>query len=611
MILHALHEYYNRKLILNQIDPIGFITKEIDFFVLIDKDGNYVDFENLRSQIGKRIKGTPFRVPSIGKQAQKHDNSGKDANLLWDKAEFVLGIGNNGKNKLEAFIKTIKEYYPSPNEDIHAILMFYEKQLSYKIPFKEIIENNEIGEIIRTGDPILTFKVNRKDIPITSESHTQSAINNKIDTVQLIGTCLITGDTNIPIENTHTVTKGIKGTQTSGANIVSFNKPSFLSYNKKQSENAPISKKASAAYTKALQNLIDSEHNKIRTADSTIVFWAEKKTEEINPEEIFPWIIAMQKTEKDDPDAGVNKIKTFIESIHTGQFVNQKTEHFYVLGLAPNAARIAVRFWKAPSVEDFGKNIKQHFEDFEIVSSDNKNKFISLYEILASVSVETNKRDKPNIIYYRGKVYDVLPQLAGQVVEAVLDNYLYPQSLIQQCIIRIRAEASKKDKNGKLIPNVTRTRTAVLKAYLNRKNRIQKLNQKEITMSLDTNNTDVAYRIGRLFATLEKIQEEANPGINTTIRDRYYGAASSSPITVFPRLLSLKNSLLKKLSEGRKINFEKLIGEILSDVKSFPTNLSLNEQAGFAIGYYHQRQDFFTSKSHKNEDQSNNQIKEN
>lgn len=192
---------------------------------------------------------------------------------------------------------------------------------------------------------------------------------------------------------------------------------------------------------------------------------------------------------------------------------------------------------------------------------------------------------------------NVPPNLAGAVIESIIDGKPYPQSLMQQCIRRIRAEQ-----------NVNRARAAILKAYLNRKIRIQKLKQKEITMSLDLNNTNVAYRTGRLFATLEKIQEEANPGINATIRDRYYGAASSSPVTVFPRLLSLKNSHLKKLNDGRKIYFEKLIGEIVSEISSFPTNLSLNEQANFAIGYYHQRQDFFTKKSDKeeNENISNN-----
>lgn len=607
MILQALYEYYQRKLFLNQIDPIGFITKEIDFIIKIDFEGNYLGFENDQIPAGKKFRGTDRRVPAIGKQAQKHDNSGNDANLLWDKSEFVFGVGKNGKNKLNAFIKTIRDYYPNPPESVAAILRFYEKELTKEYPFESILENKEIGELVKKGSPILTFRLNDNKTLVINENHVEEAIKNKIQDNIKLGTCLITGETNVPIEYTHMVIKGIIGSKSSGANLISFNKPSFLSYHKEQSENAPVSKPAAEAYTKALQTLIDSDHNKIKVADSTIVFWAEKETKEINPEEIFPWVIAMQKSEKDDPNAGVNKIKKLFEAIQTGQLSSERTNHFYVLGLAPNAARISVRFWKAPSLEDFGKNIKQHFEDFDIVGRDNESKYPSLYEILSAVSLETNKRDKPNIIFHRGRAYDVLPQLAGQVVEAVIDNYLYPQSLMQQCLIRIRAEASKKDKSGKLIQNANRTRAAILKACLNRKIRIQKLNQKEITMSLDPNNTNVAYRTGRLFAVLEKIQEEsAHPvKLNATIRDRYYGAASSSPITVFPRLLSLKNSHLKKLGEGRKINFEKLIGEIISEISSFPTNLSLNEQANFAIGYYHQRQDFFTKKSDKEETEKN------
>ena len=607
MILQALYEYYQRKLALNQIDPLGFITKEIDFIIIIDSEGNYIDFENHQIQIDKKFRGTHFRVPAIGKQAFKHDNSGNDANLLWDKSEFVFGVGKNGENKLNAFLKTINDYYPSPPENVEAILRFYEKELTKEDPFESILKNKEIGELVKKGSPIFTFRLNGDKTLVVNKSHVEEAIKNKIKDNIKLGTCLITGETNIPIEKTHMVIKGIVGSQTAGANLISFNKPSFLSYHKKQSENAPVSKKAAEAYTKALQNLVDSEHNKIRVSDSTIVFWSEKQTTEINPEEIFPWIIAMQKDDKGDPAAGVNKIKKLFEAIQTGQLSTERTNHFYVLGLSPNAARISVRFWKAPSLEDFGKNIKQHFEDFDIERRDYESKYLSLYEILSAVSLETNKRDKPNIIFHRGKAYDVLPQLAGQVVEAVLDNYLYPQSLMQQCLIRIRAEASKKDKNGKLIPNVNRARAAILKAYLNRKIRIQKLNQKEITMSLDPNNTNVAYRTGRLFAVLEKIQEESagSTKLNATIRDRYYGAASSSPITVFPRLLSLKNSHLKKLNDGRKIYFEKLIGEIISEISSFPTNLSLNEQANFAIGYYHQRQDFFTKKSDKEENENN------
>lgn len=596
MILQALYDYYNRKLAINEIDPIGFLTKEIDFIVIINSKGDYVDFENHQLQIGKRIRGTPFRVPAIGKQALKHDNSGKDANLLWDKAEFVFGVGKNGNNKLNYFLETINYYYPSPLADVQAILKFYEKEMLKEYPFEMILENQEIGELVKTGKPNVTFKIDGKKIPIINETHISEAITDKKPEKIKLGTCLITGDTNVPIEKTHMVTKGIKGSQTSGANLISFNKPSFLSYRKEQSENAPVSTTSAESYTKALQSLIDSEHNRVRVADSTIVYWTEKKTEDVNPEEMFSFLVS-QKPDEDNPDKNVDRIKNLFKAIETGQFANESTNHFYVLGLSPNAARISVRFWKAPSVEDFGKNIKKHFDDFEIVHGSKDHKYLSLYQILSSTALAY-------------KMDNVPPNLAGAVIESIIDGTPYPRTLMQQCVRRIRAEASKKDQNGKSIQNVNRTRAAILKAYLNRFNKIHNKNEKEITMGLDPNNTNVAYRIGRLFAVLEKIQETASSNLNATIRDRYYVAASTSPITVFPRLLALKNAHLKsdKISKGSKVYYEKLIGEIISEILSFPTNLPLNDQAQFAIGYYHQRQDFFTKKSEKEvlEIESNN-----
>ena len=579
MILQALYEYYNRKLAINEIDPIGFLTKEIDFIVIINSEGDYIDFENHQVQTGKKFRGTPFRVPAIGKQALKHDNSGNDANLLWDKSEFVFGIGKNGRNKLNSFIDIINYYYSSLPADIKAILLFYKKEMTKEYPFKMVLENQEIGEFVKSGKPNITFKINSKKIPIINETHINKAIEDKKPEKIKLGTCLITGESNVPIESTHMVTKGIIGSQTSGANLISFNKPSFLSYYKHQSENAPVSKTSAEAYTKALQSLINSKHNKVRVADATIVFWAEKETEEVNPEEMFSFLVA-QKKDEDNPDKGVQVIESFISSIFTGKLSSETTNHFYVLGLSPNAARISVRFWKAPSVEDFGQNIKKHFDDFAIIHGPKEHKYLSLYQILSSTALGY-------------KMDNVPPNLAGSVIESIIDGTPYPRILMQQCIRRIRAEQY-----------VNRTRAAILKAYLNRFSKIHNKNEKEITMGLDPTNKNVSYGIGRLFAVLEKIQEEANPGINATIRDRYYGAASSSPITVFPRLLSLKNSHLKKLNHGRKIYFEKLIGDVIAELPSFPTNLVLDEQANFAIGYYHQRQDFFTKKSDKEEKES-------
>ena len=596
MILQALYDYYKRKLAKNEIDPIGFITKEIDFIVIINSEGDYVDFENHQLQMGKRIRGTPFRVPAIGKQALKHDNSGKDANLFWDKAEFVFGVGKKGKNKLNYFLKTIKEYYPFPLADVKSILRFYEKENAKEYPFNIILENQEIGELVKTGKPNVTFKIDGNKIPITNETHISKAMGNKKQEEVKLGTCLMTGDTNVPIEITHMVTKGIKGSQTSGANLISFNKPSFLSYRKEQSENAPVSTTSAESYTKALQSLIDSEHNRVRIADTTIVFWAEKQTEEVNPEEMFAFLVS-QKAEEDNPDKNIDRIKKLFKAIETGQLAHESTNHFYVLGLSPNAARISVRFWKAPSVEDFGQNIKKHFDDFEIVHGPKDQKYLSLYEILSSISLETKKRDKPNVIYFRGKFYDVIPNLAGAFIEAIIDGSQYPLTLLQQCIIRIRAEASKKDKNGKIIPNVSYSRAAILRACLNRKFKILNSINKEIKMSLDKTNNNIGYLLGRLFAIIERAQFVSNgyKEPNAGVRDRFWGSFSSSPISVLPIIEKLYGHHLKKIKNSQKYYEAKSLEENKKEIvnklepEKIPAHLTLDEQALFSIGYYHQK----------------------
>jgi CRISPR-associated protein Csd1 len=615
MILKALYDFYERKLAIDKIEPIGFAKKEIDYFVIIDQDGNYVDFEKLQIPKGKKFSGTPFTVPSIGKQVQKHDNSGEDANLLWDKSEFVLGVGNNGRKKLSSFIKTISQFYPDPPEDIKALQNFYDKELLKIKPFETITDNSEIGEIIKTGSPILSFKIKGNATPICSQQHVKQAVENKAETDLKYGTCLITGQVNVPIEKNHIVVKRIIGSQTSGANLVSFNKPSSLSYHKDQSYNAPTSKYAAEAYTKSLQQLVDSEHNKKRVADTTILFWSEKKSEEIAPEEeAFAWLIAAQKIDDDNPDRGVDKIEKFIDSIFTGNYQQAKTNHFFVLGLSPNAARISVRFWKTPSVENFGLNIKKHFEDFKIIHGPQEQKYLSLYEILSSVSIVTNKRDKPNVIFFRGKAYDVIPNLSGQLVEAIIDGSQYPLNLVQQCIIRMRAEASKKDKNGKTIPNVNYARAAILKAYLNRFNRIHKQNQKEITMSLDKTNTNVGYLLGRLFSVIERAQFVSNnyKEPNAGIRDRFFGSFSSSPISVLPIIEKLYGHHLKKIKNSQKFFETKILDEnkkeIIDKLKpsEIPAHLTLQQQALFTIGYYHQKQELESFKSNKKENSSTN-----
>lgn len=275
---------------------------------------------------------------------------------------------------------------------------------------------------------------------------------------------------------------------------------------------------------------------------------------------------------KDDPDRNVRAVTSLYKAIDQGLLENDEGRaKFFVLGLAPNAARIAIRFWHHGTVAEMAVRIRQHFDDLAIARSPHDPPYLSLFRLLVSVAT-------------LGKADNIPPNLGGEMMRSVLADLPYPHTLLAAAVRRIRAEHE-----------VTYPRTAVLKACINRATRYTHTEIKEeLKVSLDESNINTGYRLGRLFAVLEKIQEEANPGINATIRDRYYGAASSTPVTVFPTLLKLKNHHLSKLeNRGRAVNLEKRIGEIMDGINDFPTQLPLADQGRFAVGYYHQRQDFF------------------
>jgi CRISPR-associated protein Csd1 len=245
-----------------------------------------------------------------------------------------------------------------------------------------------------------------------------------------------------------------------------------------------------------------------------------------------------------------------------------------VLGLAPNAARIAIRLWVVGTVAEISLRTKQYFDELAIAHTTKDTPYLPLFRILVNIAVQSKSENIP-------------PNLAGDVMRSILSGRPYPFTLLSAAVRRCRSEQ-----------HVKYPRAAIIKAYLNRYSQ-----KEEITVSLDRNNSNAAYRLGRLFAVLEKIQEEANPGINATILDRYYGAASANPVSVFATLLKLKNHHLAKLDNpGRKTNFEKLLGEIFSELPAdLPSNLSLQDQGRFAVGYYHQRQDFFTKRDSHDE----------
>lgn len=581
MILQALKEYYDRKLKEGLIAQDGWIRGGIDFLINLDCDGEIQDIADLRGLEGKKKISHPIDVPNIGNQALKHSNSGKDANLLWDNASFVFGLGDKGDMRLQSMIQAIDKWLVETNDiGVIAVRKFFKNGLENRNHFDIALSHSEYGQLLKEGNAKISFCVPQTNLKVVF--HSSDVVNalkkvgsndeEKSETTA-IGECLVTGEKNVVIEMTHPVIKGVWGAQSSGACIVSFNKDTFNSYAKVQSLNAPVSKIVASQYGKALNTLLDSSKQCIHVGDASIVFWSKKKSSFESDFSFF-----FKEPEKDNPDKGVQKVKALFESVKSGAyFDNDGDNHrFYILGLAPNAARIAVRFWKVGTIFEFATRIKQYFQDFAIIKPPKEPEFYSAWRIMVNISIQDKSENIP-------------PNIAGEFMRSILDGTPYPATLLQAVIRRIRSDTENR---------VKPVRAALIKAYLNRYYRFYpNQNYKEVNMELDTSQPSMGYQLGRLFSALERIQEEANPGINATIRERFYGAACATPVTVFANLLRLKNHHLAKLAnKGRVVNFERLLAEIICKISGFPAHLDLHEQGRFAIGYYHQRQDFFTKK---------------
>lgn len=553
MILHALAQYYERKSGVEKggLPQPGFERKNIPFIIEISDQGTFI-----QPRVTDRdSSSSEYFVPQGVKKT-----SGVAANLLWDNAEYALGLTLKGNperviKQHEAFVERIRALEEPAKSDkgIQALLCFLENF------DPSTLKENPHWEFLQSN-PNISFKLQDDNCLICERQNViDSLINNKGENSQN-SVCLVTGDDDAT-ERLHPAIKGVWGAQSSGANIVSFNLDSFTSYGKSQGLNAPVGKHASFTYTTALNHLLrKGSEQRFQVGDASTVCWSAKRH---NLESDFA-TIWRTTTIKDDPDKYTDAVKAVFKSVGRGSLAEGDDIPFYVLGLAPNASRIAIRFWLAGTVTEFSTRIKEHFDHLEIVRGQNELEYLPLFLLLVNTAVQ-------------GKADNIPPNLGGETMRTILAGQPYPYTLFAAAIRRCKATQ-----------HVNYPRAAIIKAYLN------KFHHKEVLkVALDKENTDPAYRLGRLFATLEKIQEEA--GISSTIKDRYYGAASSNPVSVFSTLLKLSNHHLAKLeNRGRKTNFEKLLNEIMTDIPpDLPTSLSLQAQGKFAVGYYHQRQDFF------------------
>jgi CRISPR-associated protein Csd1 len=566
MILKALYDYYERK---GDLPRKGMELKEIGFLIVIDKEGNFVRFEDRRID---RNKAQSFLV-------KKHVNrtSAPLANYLYDNSAYVLGYSEKGDDEkcfdtFKSKVKSILQEYPH-NDDIKAIDLFYknDREALLKI-FKQDVLWNEIEKNLNKKFSTFSFLIEGESTIVASKTE---LINTDDDKDSEGGQmCLVSGMRgNIVETTTATMIPGSLAT----AKLVSFQVSSgYDSYGKNKGYNAPISEDAEFAYTTALNHLLRSDsQNKFIIGNRTFVFWASKDDEAGKQAEESLWDMLGFK-DNDDPDKNIINVRKAFESIYSGSIKTTLDDRFYILGLAPNSARIAVTYWADIPLKDFSEMILRHFKDMEIVDTRKEKKpYFGLHSLLATVSLE-------------GKSSNVSPNLPDAVVKSIFQGLPYPQTLFASCIRRIRAEQ-----------NISITRAAILKSYLNRLN---DNNNNKLTVMLDTSNTNQGYLCGRLFAVLDKIQDDANN--QRSIKERYINSASATPAAVFSTILNLSLHHSAKLNEGRSVYYEKIKQEIVDKISAdgFPAHLDLQDQGRFFVGYYHQMQWFYTKNSDKEVD---------
>lgn len=585
MILQALTAYYEQLVRLGKLSAPGWDDSfKVSYELRLNDAGQLLRVVSLLTEktVGKKTVLAPraMRVPAHEKRS-----SGIAANFLCDNSTYLLGADEKGKPERAAdcfkacakLHHTILDGVDSPAA--RALLAYFDSWDPAQAAAHPLLAE-QWKEI--TGNANLIFGYEAAD-------HSHSFVNddpaiqnawqthyNDRSADSDMGQCLITGKY-APIERTHPNISGVPGAQSSGAALVSFNAPAFCSYGHEQGDNAPVSKYAAFAYTTALNRLLADRNHCKHVGDTTILCWAE------NAEPVYQDAMSMFLFGADEA-TGIQEsdVQAALKRLSAGQTVPflekelSPDQHFYLLGLAPNAARLSVRFFLRDTFGCFAQNLQKHADEMEIDCSE-KEKFRSL-PIWAVVNETT--RTVP------GQPAKPSPQLAGDLLRAVLTGGRYPATLLNGVTLRIRAEQ-----------NVTRGRAAVIKAYYLR-NYPTELNKEVYTVSLNE-TTNVPYLLGRLFSVLEAVQKAANPGINTTIKDRYFNAACATPGMSFPTLLRLSQKHLRKLNDGLATHYDKQITELMAQLpeSGFPARLSLPDQGKFTIGYYHQTQKRYVKKN--------------
>lgn len=580
MILQALTAYYEQLLRTGQISAPGWENQfKVSYWLRINAEGQLIDLVDCRQMVprGKKEVLAPreMAVPAHVKRA-----SGIAANFLCDNSTYLLGADEKGKpeRSIQCFEACAKLHHAILNgvdsPAARAVLAFFDHWKPEEASAHPLLADRW-KDITGNANLLFDYEGPEGSILSTEDEAIRAAwqrhYNSASPDAPLVQ-CLVTGQ-QAPAARLHPSIKGVPGAQVAGAALVSFNAPAFCSYGHEQGENAPVSEYAAFAYTTALNTLLASRDHCRILGDTAVVCWAENASPSCCMMAMFG-IPENHGLTEDDLSKALDNLAKGQPCSWMGEDL-QPGQHFYVLGLSPNAARISVRFFYRDTMGKFAAHLQQHAKALEIDRPPyDQEPLISISKIVRETLNFKERNPKPS------------PQLSGALLRAALTGAPYPSTLLHSIASRIHADQ-------KVTPN----RAAILKAYYLR-NASTLSNHKEILdMKLNDDSNYCPYVLGRLFATLEHIQSDANSEINTTIRDRYFNAACETPEVVFPTLINLAQKHLKKLTPAQQINYNKLLTHLFSKIdETLPAHTTLPEQGAFQIGYYHQMRKFYTKK---------------
>lgn len=586
MILQSLVPYYEVLAEQGKVERPGWCEANVSFGLDLSEEGELLGVTPLKKmeERGKKNAWVPqkIRVPQMLTRS-----SGTVSNFLCDNTSYLLGVDKKGKPERakecfecakEKHLEILKEVDSPSAKAVKAYFDSWQPELT----LENTILEPYLEEMMAGAN--LIFSVNGGYVQEDKEVQTAWEAYREQDEQEMEGVCLVTGQ-RTSIARIHANIKGLQGAQSSGAALVSFNAPSFESYGKTQSYNAPVGNYAVYAYTTALNYLLRDRRRMAYIGDTAVVYWAESGEDEYR--DVFA-AVSDPITDNQELVHGVFKNLELGKAVDADSVERElnPNQKFYILGIGPNAARIAVRFFYVDTFGNILKHIKEHYDRMEIVRpATDSLEYLGVWRMLQETVNQKSKDKKP------------AGNLTAEVYRSIITGGRYPNALYEAVLGRIRSD---QDDDERRIYKVTRGKAAIIKAFLLRNTNHEK---EDLTVAVNENSENTAYVLGREFAVLEEIQEKANPGINATIKDRYFNGACATPAIIFPILFRLKNSHIRKLeSKGIRIYYETMLTELQGKLKigedgsAYPKRLSLEEQGAFVLGYYHQTQKRYEKK---------------